>query len=187
MPTHEDDKPAGFVAAVCLSPGHGFSKQPAESIRLITGEGVEGDAHRGVTVKHRSRVKADPTQANLRQVHLIHSELFDELDDKGFSVGIGDLGENITTEEIDLLALPTGAILGIGEARIEITGLRNPCSQIDAFQKGLMDAVLDTDAEGNLIRKSGIMGIVLTGGVIRPGDEIFVTLPPEPYRKLERV
>ncbi len=187
MTTPVEDEPAGYVAAVCLAPGHGFSKQPAESIRLITGEGVEGDAHRGVTVKHRSRVKADPTQPNLRQVHFIHSELFDELDEKGFTVGIGDLGENITTEEIDLLALPTGAILAIGETRIEITGLRNPCLQIDAFQKGLMAAVLDKDAEGNLIRKSGVMGIVLAGGLIRPGDEIFVTLPPEPHRKLERV
>jgi MOSC domain len=183
-----DDQIAdGYVAGVCASPGHGFSKQPAGSIRLIAGEGVEGDAHRGVTVKHRSRVAVDATQANLRQVHLIAAELFDDLDDHGFSIGIGDLGENITTEEIDLLGLPVGAILAIGETRIEITGLRNPCAQIDAFRKGLLAAVLDKAEDGSLIRKAGVMGIVLEGGEISPGDEIFVTLPPEPHMKLERV
>ncbi|MGL4727285.1 MAG: MOSC domain-containing protein [Bosea sp. (in: a-proteobacteria)] len=177
----------GYVAGVCASVAHGFSKQPAATIRLIAGEGVEGDAHRGVMVKHRSRVAADPTQPNLRQVHLIPAELFDDVDEQGFAIGIGDLGENITTEEIDLLDLPKGTILAIGEARIEITGLRNPCAQIDAFRKGLLAAVLDKAPDGTLIRKAGIMGIVLAGGEISPGDEIFVTLPPEPHVKLERV
>jgi MOSC domain-containing protein YiiM len=179
--------PDGYVAGVCASPDHGFSKQPAASITLIAGEGVEGDAHRGVTVKHRSRVAADPSQPNLRQVHLIHTELFDELDERGFSIGIGDLGENIATEEIDLLGLPAGAILQIGTAKIEITGLRNPCGQIEAFATGLLAAVLDKAADGALIRKSGVMGVVLAGGTISPGDEIFVALPPEPHRPLERV
>jgi MOSC domain-containing protein YiiM len=187
MRPEEEAAPDGYVAAVCLSAGHGFSKAPAGMIRLVRGEGVEGDAHRGVTVKHRSRVRADPTQPNLRQVHLIAAELFDELDDKGFAVGVGDLGENITTEEIDLLALPVGTILAIGETRIELTGLRNPCSQIEAFQAGLLAAVLDKDEDGSLIRKAGVMGVVLEGGEIQPGDAIFLTLPPEPYRKLERV
>jgi MOSC domain-containing protein YiiM len=187
MQQADETEPDGYVAAVCLASGHGFSKRPAGMIRLVAGEGVEGDAHRGVTVKHRSRVRADPTQPNLRQVHLIATELFDELDDKGFTIGIGDLGENIATEEIDLLALPAGTILSIGETRIEITGLRNPCSQIEAFRAGLLAAVLDRDADGSLIRKAGVMGIVLEGGEISPGDGIFINLPPEPHRKLERV
>lgn len=179
---------AGHVVAVCRRAGHSFSKDMVDEIRLIAGEGVEGDGHRGVTVQHRSRVAADPTQPNLRQVHLIHAELFDELDDQGFAIHMGDLGENITTEEIDLLGLPTGAVLAIGEtARLEITGLRNPCGQIDDFRKGLLAAVLGKAEDGSLIRKSGVMAVVLTGGMVKPGDEITVTLPPEPHRKLERV
>jgi MOSC domain-containing protein YiiM len=179
---------SAYVVGTCAKAGHHFSKEPVAGIRLIAGEGVEGDAHRGTTVKHRSRVAADPTQPNLRQVHLIHAELFDELEDQGFTIGIGDLGENITTEDIDLLSLPTGTILAIGEtARIQITGLRNPCSQIEAFRPGLLAAVLGRDENGGLIRKSGVMGIVLTGGDISAGDEIVVTLPPEPHVRLERV
>lgn len=153
-------------------------------IRLITGLGVEGDAHNGVTVKHRSRVARDPTQPNLRQVHLIHEELHRELNAQSFVVGPGGMGENITTAGIDLLALPTGAVLTIGDATIEVTGLRNPCVQLDTFQNGLMQACLDRDAEGNLIRKAGVMGIVLVGGEIRPGDTIEVRLPAEPYTPL---
>ena len=176
------------VVAVCRQSDHRFSKQPVEMIRLVAGEGVEGDAHRGVTVKHRSRVMKDPSQPNLRQVHLIHAELFDELEDQGFSVGIGDLGENITTEDIELLELPKGTLLAIGEtAIIEITGLRNPCSQIEAFQCGLLNAVLGHDEDGTLVRKSGVMAIVIKGGDVQPGDEIMVTLPPQPHVKLERV
>ncbi|HZH09557.1 MAG TPA: MOSC domain-containing protein [Microvirga sp.] len=176
------------VIAVSRSPTHSFSKPNAASIRLVAGLGVEGDAHAGETVKHRSRVKADPTQANLRQVHLIHAELFDELAAKGFSVAPGEMGENITTRGIDLLNLPTGTRLHIGtSAIVELTGLRNPCIQIDRFQKGLMAAVLDRDGEGHLVRKAGVMGIVLTGGEVRPGDAITVSLPAEPHRRLERV
>lgn len=167
---------------------HRFSKSGAMLIRLIAGEGVAGDAHRGVTVQHRSRVAADPTQPNLRQVHLIQGELFEELAARGFRVASGDLGENITTRGIDLLALPTGARLAIGtEAVIEITGLRNPCSQIEKFQSGLLAAVLDRAPDGGLIRKAGVMAIVVTGGDITPGDAITVTLPAEPHRPLERV
>ena len=146
----------GSVLAVSARSGHHFSKTPALSIRLLTGLGVAGDAHMGETVKHRSRVRRDPTQPNLRQVHLIHAELFDELRDKGFAVQPADLGENVTTEGIDLLALPSGTRLHLGtSAVVEITGLRNPCIQIDTFQKGLMAAMLDKDADGNLIRKAG--------------------------------
>jgi len=178
----------GIVTAVSRDAAHAFSKPNQESIRLLAGLGVEGDAHLGTTVQHRSRVAQDPTQPNLRQVHLIHAELHDELRAAGFTVTAGDMGENVTTRGIDLLGLPVGARLHLGEsAVVEVTGLRNPCAQLDNFQPGLTAATLDRDADGNLIRKAGIMGIVLTGGDIRPGDPIRVTFPPEPHRRLERV
>ena len=176
------------VISVSRSAKHVFSKSNRECIRLLEGLGVEGDAHMGETVKHRSRVAADPTQPNLRQVHLIHSELHDELRMNGFKVSAGDMGENITTRGIDLLALPRGARLRIGEGVVlELTGLRNPCAQLDAFQDGLMKAVLDYDEEGNLVRKAGVMSVVLTGGDVRVDDLIRVELPSEPYERLERV
>jgi MOSC domain-containing protein YiiM len=178
----------GVVTAVSLSATHTFSKEDQQTIWLLAGLGVEGDAHQGETVKHRSRVARDPTQPNLRQVHLIHAELHDELQTTGFDVSAGQMGENITTRGIDLLGLPTGTRLYIGEtAVVEVTGLRNPCAQLDNFQSGLMNAVLDRDAEGNLVRKAGIMGIVLAGGEVRPGDSIRIELPPEPHQPLERV
>lgn len=178
----------GIVTAVSLSSRHSFSKLNALSIRLIAGLGVEGDAHAGVTVKHRSRVRRDPSQPNLRQVHLVHSELFDELRRNGFTVVPGDIGENVTTRDIDLLALPTGARLRLGEAaEVEITGLRNPCVQLDGFQKGLMAATLDKDPAGKLVRKAGVMGIVLTGGDVRPGDAITVEVPAGIHRPLQPV
>lgn len=178
----------GEVVAVSLSDTHTFSKQNSDAIHLVKGLGVQGDAHLGKTVKHRSRVAQDPTQPNLRQVHLIHAELFEELQNSGFQVSPGQIGENITTRGISLLTLPTGAILRIGESAIvEITGLRNPCPQLNRFQKGLMDALLDHDAKGNLVRKAGVMGIVLAGGEVRPGDPIQVELPALPHRPLERV
>jgi MOSC domain-containing protein YiiM len=176
------------VVAVSLRAGHHFSKTPNLGIRLLKGLGVSGDAHMGETVKHRSRVRKDPTQPNLRQVHLIHAELFCELRAKGFVVHPGELGENITTSGIDLLALPTGARLHLGaRAVVEITGLRNPCIQIDNFQQGLMAATLDRDADGNLIRKAGIMSIVIEDGEVRPGDAIRVEMPAMPYRPLQPV
>lgn len=176
------------VVSVSRSRLHGFHKTVEEAIILRTGLGVDGDAHEGITVKHRSRVAVDPTQPNLRQVHLIHSELFAELQAKGFDVAPGDLGENILTQGIDLLGLPAGTILHLGTAaRIEITGLRNPCSQIDRFQPGLLKAVLDKTPSGKLIRKAGIMSVVLEGGPVRRGDPIRLLLPPEPHRALERV
>lgn len=178
----------GIVTAVSRSATHTFSKPNEERIRLLAGLGVEGDAHLGETVKHRSRVASDPTQANLRQVHLIHAELHDELRAGGFAVAPGQMGENITTRDIDLLGLPTGARLYLGAAAVvEVTGLRNPCSQLDCFQPGLMAAVLGRDEQGNVIRKAGVMAIVLAGGEVRPGDPIRVELPPAPHRRLERV
>jgi MOSC domain-containing protein YiiM len=177
-----------IVIAVSQSRSHTFSKPNALGIRLVAGLGVEGDAHAGVTVKHRSRVRRDPTQPNLRQVHLVHAELFDELRGKGFEIAPGDIGENVTTRGIDLLALPTGTKLRLGEtATVEITGLRNPCVQLDTFRKGLMAATLDKDSDGNLIRKAGVMGVVLAGGEIHPGDAIAVELPSGAHRPLQPV
>jgi MOSC domain-containing protein YiiM len=177
-----------YVTSISLSQRHAFSKDAVVQIQLLAGLGVEGDAHLGVTVQHRSRVAKDPTQPNLRQVHLIHAELFDELAAKGFTVAPGQLGENITTAGIDLLALPVDAELYIGaSAIVKITGLRNPCAQLDNFQPGLTAAVLDRAPDGTLIRKAGIMGVVIASGGVRPGDAIRVQLPPQPHRPLERV
>ena len=178
----------GAVIAVSLGKSHRFSKQNSLSIRLLKGLGVAGDAHMGETVKHRSRVARDPTQPNLRQVHLIHAELFDELSNKGFTVRPGDLGENVTTQGIDLLALPAGAKLHLGDnAVVEVTGLRNPCSQIDKFQSGLMAANLEKTADGKLIRKTGVMSIVLAEGDVRAGDSIRVELPGAPHLHVKRL
>ena len=178
----------GVVTAVSRSAAHTFSKPNRESIRLLAGLGIEGDAHLGERVKHRSRVKRDPSQPNLRQVHLIHAELLEELRAAGFEVSPGQVGENITTRGVDLLGLPAGARLRLGgSAVVEVTGLRDPCSQLDRFRPGLMAAVLGRDAEGNLIRKAGVMAVVLAGGEVRPGDPVRVELPPEPHRKLDWV
>jgi MOSC domain-containing protein YiiM len=150
--------------------------------------GVENDAHLGKAVKHRTLVRRDPTAPNLRQVHLIHQELHEELGAAGFVVAPGDIGENITTRGIDLLSLPRGTRLQLGsDAVVEVTGLRNPCRQLDAFQSGLTAALFGRDAQGNLTRKAGVMGIVLAGGEVRPGDAIVATLPAEPHQPLDRV
>ncbi|WP_028240124.1 MOSC domain-containing protein [Stutzerimonas azotifigens] len=176
------------VLSVSQSANHRFSKEVVEAIRLVEGEGVEGDAHRGRTVRHRSRVKRDPSAPNLRQVHLLHNELVEQLQAAGFRVGPGTMGENITTTGIDLLALPTGAVLAIGpQVRLEVTGLRNPCAQLDGYQPGLTAAVLDRDAHGNLVRKAGIMSVVRQGGTVRPGDAILVRYPDAPHRPLQPV
>jgi MOSC domain-containing protein YiiM len=175
----------GIVAAVSCSAKHTLAKPNEASIRLLTGLGVEGDAHLGITVKHRSRVARDPSQPNLRQVHLIHLELHDELREAGFTVSAGQMGENVSTRGVDLLGLPTGARLHLGgTAVVEVTGLRNPCAQLDRIQPGLMAATLGRDENGNLVRKAGIMGVVLAGGDVRPGDPIHVELPPQPHRPL---
>lgn len=188
MTEHTSPIVSGTVIAVCRSTGHTFAKAMQQSIRLVAGLGVEADAHQGSTVKHRSRVARDPTQPNLRQVHLIHAELHDELNASGFTVGPGELGENITTRGIDLLGLPSGARLHLGtNAVIEITGLRNPCVQLDRFQPGLMTAVLARDEHGALVRKSGVMAVVVRVGDVRPGDDIAIELPAPPHRPLEVV
>ena len=178
----------GSVVAVSRSPRHRFSKASEEAIRLIPGIGVEGDAHAGEKVKHRSRARWNPSLPNLRQVHLIHAELHDELRGIGFEVRPGEMGENVTTRGIDLLGLPAGARLHLGGAAVvEVTGLRNPCVQLDRFQAGLMAACLDRDAEGNLVRKAGVMAIVLSGGEVRPGDAVRVELPDAPHQPLKPV
>ncbi|WP_181314494.1 MOSC domain-containing protein [Phormidesmis priestleyi] len=179
---------SGVVIAVSRSTTHTFTKPNQESIQLLTGLGVEGDSHMGKTVQHRSRVAVDPNQPNLRQIHLIHAELHDELQAAGFAVSAGQMGENITTRGINLLDLPTGTRLHLGnKAVVELTGLGNPCAQLDQFQTGLMAAVLDRDEHGKLIRKAGVMGIVAIGGEVRSGDRIQIELPPEPHQSLDRV
>ncbi|MET8173199.1 MOSC domain-containing protein [Streptomyces clavifer] len=176
------------VTAVSSNGVYAFTKPNRESITLLAGLGVEGDVHAGVTVKHRSRIAQDPTQPNLRQVHLIHEELFAELRGAGFEVSPGELGENVTTGGIDLLALPVGTLLHLGdEAVVAVTGLRNPCLQIDNFQDGLLKQVVGRDGTGAVVRKAGIMGVVVAGGTVRPGDPVTAELPAEPHRPLERV
>jgi MOSC domain-containing protein YiiM len=179
-----------YAAVLAVSAGrtHEFTKSQQSSIRLIAGLGVAGDAHLGELVQHRSRVARDPSRPNLRQVHLIHAELHDELARAGFRVEPGDLGENVTTRGIDLLGLPTGARLHLGStAVVEVTGLRNPCRQIEDFQPGLLKAVLGRSADGELVRKAGVMAIVLADGLVAPGDRISVELLHPPYTALEPV
>ena len=178
----------GFVTAVSRSASHTVSKANASRIVLRAGLGVEGDAHAGATVQHRSRVRRDPTQPNLRQVHLLHAELLDELAAGGFDVAPGRLGENVTTRGVDLLALPTSTLLHLGAtAIVELTGLRNPCVQLDGLQPGLMAATLDRDADGQLVRRAGVMAVVRTGGEVAAGDRVRVELPPSPRLPLEPV
>ncbi len=177
-----------MVEAVSSDDAHRFSKQPRTSVTLVAGLGIEGDAHRGATVKHRSRVRRAPQEPNLRQVHLVHAELLDELVEQGFRVGPGSIGENVITRGVDLLSLPVGTRLRLGaDAVVEVTGLRNPCRQLDRFQRGLMAAVLDRDEDGSVVRKAGIMSVVVDGGVVTPGDPIEVTLPAGGRRPLEPV
>lgn len=173
------------VVAVSSSPEHSFSKPNVASITLIAGVGVEGDAHSGELVKHRYLVQKDPTQPNLRQVHLIHQELFGKVAEQGHDVKAGELGENITTRGIDLLSLPTGTVLQIGsEVTLELTGLRNPCVQINDFQDGLMPLLRHRDNDGDIVRIGGVMAVARSGGVVRPGDEITVELPHKPHLAL---
>jgi MOSC domain-containing protein YiiM len=179
---------SGVVIAVSAKAKHGVDKANRDEVRLIAGQGVEGDAHCGPTVKHRSRWRRDPTQPNIRQVHLLHAELHEELAAKGFAVTPGLMGENITTRGVDLLGLPKGAIMRLGpDAVIEVTGLRNPCYQLDKLQQGLMAACLDRTADGKLVRKAGVMSVVLAAGLVRAGDQILVELPAGPHEHLKPV
>jgi MOSC domain-containing protein YiiM len=179
---------SGTVVALCLSARHSFSKRRQPRFRLIAGYGVEGDAHAGETVQHRSRVARDPTQPNLRQVHLVQVELLEELRSAGFRVGAGDIGENITTRGVDLLNLPVSSRLRIGcDAVVQLTGLRNPCVQLDRFQRGLMSAVLKRGEDGELIRKAGVMAIVVASGNVAKDDPVVIELPPLPHQSLRVV
>ena len=176
------------VTAVSRGTTNGPGKRNEEAIRLVAGLGVEGDVHAGRYVQHRSRKRRDPTQPNLRQVHLIHAELHEELAGRGFEIAAGEMGENVTTRGIALLGLPTGTRLRLGEqAVVEVTGLRNPCNQLNGVAPGLMDAVLERAPDGRLVRKAGVMGVVLEGGDVRPGDAVHVDPPDGPRRALEPV
>lgn len=178
----------GTVIAVSRSGSHTFSKPNEGTVRLLAGLGVEGDAHCGPTVKHRSRVARDPLLPNLRQVHLIQSELFSELRQTGFEIAPGDMGENVTTAGVDLLALPCGTRLRLGDdAVVELTGLRNPCAQLDGLAPGLMKATLGRAPDGSLVRKAGVMAVVVSPGEVRPGHRVVVELPAGQHRPLEPV
>ena len=176
------------VRGVALSPRHRFSKEPQVAVRLVEGLGVEGDAHAGATVQHRSRKRWRPEAPNLRQVHLLQGELLDELTARGYDVPSGRLGENVTTSGVDLLVLPTGSLLRLGdEAEVEVTGLRNPCVQIDRYSPGLLAEVLGRDDAGEVVRRAGVMGVVRRSGTVRVGDPLTVVLPPEPHHALRPV
>ena len=188
VPGDGDTDRGPVVVTVHVNGEHTMEKTSVGCIQLVEGLGVVGDAHFGATVQHRSRVRQDPSQPNLRQVHLIHAELLDELADRAFTVSPGQMGENVTTRGIDLLNLPKNTLLRLGdEALLLLTGLRNPCAQLDGVQPGLMSAVLDRDQDGALVRKAGVMAIVVHPGFVRPGDPITVQRPPEPQRHLEPV
>lgn len=178
----------GVIVAVAVGPHHTFSKTVVDEVTLVEGLGVQGDAHFGATVKHRSRVARDPAQPNLRQVHLLQQELLDELNAGGFPIVPGALGENVTTSGIDLLELPAGTLLHLGErAVVRITGLRNPCSQIEDFHEGLLAAVVSKDRDGHIRRKTGVMGVVLNSGNVQAGDTVLVELPAAPHEPLQVV
>lgn len=180
--------PSPLVTGLAVAPRHRFSKDSVAEVRLLAGHGVEGDAHAGATVQHRSRKRWRPQDPNLRQVHLLATELLEELRGKGYDVGPGRLGENVTTSGVDLLALPTGTVLRLGdEAEVEVTGLRNPCVQLDRYSDGLMAEVVGRDGDGEVVRRAGVMGIVLRSGTVRVGDPLSVVLPAGPHHALRPV
>lgn len=182
------DVTAGTVVSVARDSRHRFSKTPVDRVTLRAGFGVEGDAHAGATVRHRSRVAVDPTQPNLRQVHLLDAGFLRIARAHGFELAPGDMGENVLAEGLDLLSLPRETLLQLGpEAAVRVTGLRNPCWQIDEFAKGLLRLAVSRNEDGEIVRKAGIMGVVTASGTVTPGDRITVTLPPEPHQPLDRV
>lgn len=186
MTDNRDEQPR--VIAVSRDDVHRFSKPVVDEVRLVEGWGIEGDAHAGTTVQHRSRVARDPSQPNLRQVHLLHAEVFDEVAEAGFRVEPGQMGENVTTRGVDLLGLPTGTLLHLGdEACVRVTGLRNPCQQINGFEPGLLREVLGRDEDGAVVRKGGVMSVVVTGGVVRTGDRVWIELPTGEQQALQPV
>lgn len=178
---------APTVVAVARDDRHRFSKPLRDEIVLLAGHGIEGDAHAGETVRRGSRFRGTWTEPNLRQVHLIQCELFDELAVEGHEVAPGELGENVTTSGIDLLALPVGTRLRLGDAaEVELTGLRTPCVQLDRFQPGLMRRLIRRERGGTRLR-AGVMAVVVEGGVVRAGDRVAVELPAEPHAALPRL
>ncbi|MEV5961291.1 MOSC domain-containing protein [Kribbella sp. NPDC051952] len=179
---------SGIVVGVSRDSKHRFSKAAVDAIRVIEGYGVEGDAHAGQTIQHLHPMRLDPTRPNLRQVHLIQFELYDELGDLGYDVSPGQLGENVTTRGVDLLALPRRTRLQLGpDVVLEVTGLRSPCRQINNFRPGLLKEVIHTDEDGTVVRKTGVMSIVVVGGIIHPDDPITVVLPDGDHEPLEVV
>ena len=175
----------GVVVSVSRSPRHRFSKDVLDVVTLVEGHGVEGDAHAGATIQHRSRKRWRPHDPNPRQVHLLHAELLDALP---YDLAPGDVGENVLVRGVDLLALPTGARLHLGSsAVVEVTGLRNPCVQLDRFADGLMSAVLRQEADGTVRRLAGVMSVVLVGGAVRVGDPVMVRLPDGDLQPLRPV
>lgn len=188
QPGVADRTGSGRVAGLAASPRHRFSKAPQPSVLLVEGHGVQGDAHAGATVRHRSRRRWRPEAPNLRQVHLLSAELLGELAAKGYDVGPGDLGENVLTAGLDLLALPTGTVLRLGEeAELEVTGLRNPCVQLDRFADGLMAELVGRGEDGAVVRRAGVMAVVRRSGTVVVGDAVTVLLPRPPYRPLAPV
>ncbi len=188
QPFFGDGDMKAHVTSVNVSAVHDFSKSPQPEIRLLEGLGVEGDAHCGTTVKHRSRVRRNPSDPNLRQVHLLQSELFDEVAQNGHPLRAGDMGENVTTTGIDLLALPRDTVLRLGDtAEVRLTGLRNPCWQIDSFQQGLLKHMLGVGEHGRIVRRAGVMAVVRRSGPVRAGDHVGVVLPDLPHHRLDKV
>ena len=179
--------PNPTVIAVASDSAHNVIKPVRESISLIAGLGIEGDAHAGKTIQHRYDKARNPDAPNLRQVHLMHAELFDQMAELGMTVTPGQMGENITTRNIDILGVPRGTHLKIGEAIIEITGLRNPCKHLNKVAVGLMEACIERYDDGALFPQSGVMGIVIAGGEIKVGDDIQIITPDKPYSRLEPV
>jgi len=176
------------VIAVAAKPEPGVGKVLREVITLVAGHGVEGDYHAGPFVRHRSRAARAPDLPNRRQVHLIHAELFDEVAALGIDVRPGQMGENITTRGLALMDLSPGTRLHLGSiAVVEITGCRNPCNQLDAIDPRLLPEVARKAADGTIARRAGIMGIVVQGGPVRPGDPIHVEVPAEAAGRLDPV
>jgi MOSC domain-containing protein YiiM len=178
------DSKESSVVAVHRKEEYGVFKEIQESVHLVKGFGVQGDAHMGTLVQHRYNKKQNPNQPNLRQVHLIQAELFDDLKELGLIVKPGEMGENITTRNIDIINLPLDTKLHLGDSAIlQLTGLREPCGQLNTVQKGLKNAVLDESGKSRV----GVMSVVLRGGAVKADDLIRVELPSEPHQDLQPV
>ena len=154
------------VVGLSIDDGHHFSKRAVERVTMVAGVGIEGDVHAGPLVQHRSRVRVDPNQPNLRQVHLIDDAVFAVAASAGFEIDHGDLGENVTVSGLDVHGLAVGTMLRLGEsAFVAVTGLRNPCGQINGLRPGLLDVLRRADG-GDIVRRAGIMGVVVRGGEV---------------------